>query len=96
MRGMLASSQQGTWLRPSAMQRTISLKSASQSDGFLPAVPSRMLEMSQKPRQLPRTPASLQHWGAIHPLLNIILQLRILVLLLVSTVPYVVKVENYS
>jgi hypothetical protein len=30
------------------------------------------------------------------PLLNIILQLRILVLLLVSTLPYVVKVKNYS
>jgi hypothetical protein len=35
-------------------------------------------------------------WGAIHQLLNIILQLRILVLLLVSTLPYVVKVKNYS
>jgi hypothetical protein len=34
--------------------------------------------------------------GAIHQLLNIILKLRILVLLLVSTLPYVVKVENYS
>jgi hypothetical protein len=34
--------------------------------------------------------------GAIHQLLNIILQLRILVLLLVSTLPYVVKVKNYS
>jgi hypothetical protein len=33
---------------------------------------------------------------AIHQLLNIILQLRILVLLLVSTLPYVVKVNNYS
>jgi hypothetical protein len=29
-------------------------------------------------------------------LLNIILQLRILVLVLVSTLPYVVKVKNYS
>jgi hypothetical protein len=35
-------------------------------------------------------------WGAIHQLLNIILQLRILVLLPVSTMPYVVKVKNYS
>jgi hypothetical protein len=35
-------------------------------------------------------------WGAIHQLLNIILQLRILVLLLVSALPYVVKVNNYS
>jgi hypothetical protein len=35
-------------------------------------------------------------WGAIHQLLNIILQLRILVLLLVSTLPYVVKVKNYT
>jgi hypothetical protein len=34
--------------------------------------------------------------GAIHQLLNIILQLRILVLLFVSTLPYVVKVKNYS
>jgi hypothetical protein len=37
-----------------------------------------------------------EHWGAIYQLLNIILQLRILVLLLVSTLPYVVKVKNYS
>jgi hypothetical protein len=35
-------------------------------------------------------------WDAIHQLLNIILKLRILVLLLVSTLPYVVKVKNYS
>jgi ABC-type multidrug transport system fused ATPase/permease subunit len=34
--------------------------------------------------------------GAIHQLLNIILKLRILVLLHVSTLPYVVKVKNYS
>jgi hypothetical protein len=34
--------------------------------------------------------------GAIHQLLNIILKLRILVLLPVSTLPCVVKVENYS
>jgi hypothetical protein len=35
--------------------------------------------------------------GAIHQFLNIILQLRILVLLPVSTtMPYVVKVKNYS
>jgi hypothetical protein len=34
--------------------------------------------------------------GAIHQLLNIILQLRTLVLLLVSTLPYVVYVRNYS
>jgi hypothetical protein len=33
---------------------------------------------------------------AIHQLLNIILHLRILVLLLVSTLPYVIKVKNYS
>jgi hypothetical protein len=33
--------------------------------------------------------------GAIHQLLNIILKLRILVLLPVSTLPYVVKVNNY-
>jgi hypothetical protein len=35
-------------------------------------------------------------WGAIHQLLSIILKLRILVLLGVSTMPYVVMVENYS
>jgi hypothetical protein len=34
--------------------------------------------------------------GAIHQLLNIILKLRILVLLPVSTLPYIVKVNNYS
>jgi hypothetical protein len=34
--------------------------------------------------------------GAIRQFLNIILQLRILVLLPVSTLPYVVKVKNYS
>jgi hypothetical protein len=34
--------------------------------------------------------------GAIHQLLSIILKLRILVLLLVSTMPYVVIVKNYS
>jgi hypothetical protein len=34
--------------------------------------------------------------GAIHQLLNIILKLRILVLLPVSTLTYVVKVKNYS
>jgi hypothetical protein len=34
--------------------------------------------------------------GAIHQLLNIILKLRILVLLTVSTLPYVVKVKNCS
>jgi hypothetical protein len=33
--------------------------------------------------------------GAIHQLLNIILKLRILVLLLVSAMPYVLKVKNY-
>jgi hypothetical protein len=34
--------------------------------------------------------------GAIHQSLNTILQLRILVMLLVSTLPYLVKVKNYS
>jgi hypothetical protein len=34
--------------------------------------------------------------GAIHQLLNIILQLRIFVLLPVSTLSYVVQVKNYS
>jgi hypothetical protein len=40
--------------------------------------------------------AAAQVWGAIHQLLNIIFQLRIFVLLLLSTLPYVVKVKNYS
>jgi hypothetical protein len=35
-------------------------------------------------------------WGAIHQLLSIILKLRILVLLPVSTMPFVVIVNNYS
>jgi hypothetical protein len=35
-------------------------------------------------------------WGAFHQLLSLILKLRILVLLPVSTLPYVVIVENYS
>jgi hypothetical protein len=38
----------------------------------------------------------LEPWGAIHQLLNIILKLRILVLLHVSTLQYVVKVGNNS
>jgi hypothetical protein len=35
-------------------------------------------------------------WGAIHQLFSIILKVRILVLLPVSTLPYVLKVKNYS
>jgi hypothetical protein len=35
-------------------------------------------------------------WGAIHQLLIIILKLRILLLLPVSTMPYVVIVRNYT
>jgi hypothetical protein len=35
-------------------------------------------------------------WGAIHQLLSIIHKLRILVLLPVSTMPYVVIFKNYS
>jgi hypothetical protein len=35
-------------------------------------------------------------WDGIHQLLNIILQRRIFVLLLVSTLRYVFKVKNYS
>jgi hypothetical protein len=34
--------------------------------------------------------------GAIHQLLSIILKLRILVLLPMSTMPYVVMAKNYS
>jgi hypothetical protein len=41
------------------------------------------------------TPSSLPR-GAIHQLFNIILKSRILVLLPVSTLPYVVKVKNHS
>jgi hypothetical protein len=39
---------------------------------------------------------SQRAWGAIHQLLNIILQLRILVLLPVTTLAYVVKGMNCS
>jgi hypothetical protein len=35
-------------------------------------------------------------WGEIHQFLSIILKLRILVLLPVSTMPFVVIVNNYS
>jgi hypothetical protein len=35
-------------------------------------------------------------WGAIHQCLRIILKLRILVLIPVSTMPYVVEVKNFS
>jgi hypothetical protein len=41
-------------------------------------------------------PTSVEVRGAIHQLLNIILKLRILVLLPVSTKPYVAIVKNYS
>jgi hypothetical protein len=37
-----------------------------------------------------------KNWGAIHQLLSIILKLKILVLLPVSTMPYVVIINNYS
>jgi hypothetical protein len=54
-------------------------------------------EYSADPPELSSCPfLLLTSWGAIHQLLNIILKLRILVLLLVSTLPYVVKVKNYS
>jgi hypothetical protein len=35
-------------------------------------------------------------WGAVHQFLRIIINLRILVLLPVSTLPYVVRVKNSS
>jgi hypothetical protein len=38
----------------------------------------------------------LEFRGAIHQFLRIILKLRILVLLPVSTLPYVVELRNYS
>jgi hypothetical protein len=38
----------------------------------------------------------MPNWDVFHQLLSIILKLRILVLFPVSTVPYVVKVKNYS
>jgi hypothetical protein len=40
--------------------------------------------------------ASVAKLGRDSPMLNNILQLRILVLLLVSTMPYVVRVKNHS
>jgi hypothetical protein len=48
------------------------------------------------PANISNNSSSTSTRGAIHQLLNIILQLRIIVLLLVSTLPYVVKVKNYS
>jgi hypothetical protein len=41
-------------------------------------------------------PRLRENRGAIHQLLSISLKLRILVLIPVSTMPYVVIVENYS
>jgi hypothetical protein len=49
----------------------------------------------QRERDTERRRRSKAVRGAIHQLLNIILKLRILVLLLVSTLPCVVKVNNY-
>jgi hypothetical protein len=57
-------------------------------------------EIQRRERELDSTvrrPAEAEKFrGVIHQSLNIILQLKILVLLLVSTLPYVVKVKNYS
>jgi hypothetical protein len=53
----------------------------------------KMLEEESRRRSAER---ETENRGAIHQLLNIIFQLTILVLLLVSTPPYVVKVKNYS
>jgi hypothetical protein len=49
---------------------------------------------NEKPKKKSRSYAEAR--GAIHQLLNIILKLRILVLLPVSTLPYIVKVKNHS
>jgi hypothetical protein len=40
--------------------------------------------------------ALVMSWGAIHQYLRIILKLRILVLLPVSTLPYLVQAKNHS
>jgi hypothetical protein len=61
---------------------------------FLFRIPPSQISKITKPVE-----ASLgvsNDWGAIHQLLSIILKLRILVLLTVSTMPYVVIVTNYS
>uniref|UniRef100_A0A8W7PUN9 Uncharacterized protein n=1 Tax=Anopheles coluzzii TaxID=1518534 RepID=A0A8W7PUN9_ANOCL len=47
--GMPFSTQHGTWLRPSAMHRTMFGKSRSHCSGSAPADPSRMLCSTQKP-----------------------------------------------
>jgi hypothetical protein len=57
---------------------------------------SRRVRERSRSRSSPRGKGDPSSRGAIHQLLNIIIQLRILVLLLVSTLPYVVKVKNYS
>uniref|UniRef100_A0A182Q381 Uncharacterized protein n=1 Tax=Anopheles farauti TaxID=69004 RepID=A0A182Q381_9DIPT len=49
--GMPFSTQHGTWLRPSAMQRTMFGKSRSHCSGSAPADPSSMLCSTQKPMQ---------------------------------------------
>jgi hypothetical protein len=61
-----------------------------------PPSDSTTMAESVDPVGLEQSMAASLNWGAIHQLLNIILQLRILVLLLMSTLPYVVKVKNYS
>jgi hypothetical protein len=66
--------------------------SSCSSKLFMASLPSDPEDQSD-PRNPPAFPDA---WGAIHQLFNIILQLRILVLLLVSTLLYVVKVKNYS
>jgi hypothetical protein len=56
----------------------------------------------EEPSQPPETSSAAEIYsdvadrGAIHQLLSIILNLRILVLLPLSTLPYVVRVKNYS
>jgi hypothetical protein len=50
------------------------------------------LDQECNPKKSDRSEA----WGAIHQLLSIIHKLKILVLLPLSTMPYVVKVKNYS
>jgi hypothetical protein len=58
-------------------------------------LPDPLLPLSVRSSPFSRSLAR-PNWGAIHQLLNIILKLGILALLPVSTLLYVVIVNNYS
>jgi hypothetical protein len=62
------------------------------SQVILPRPVGRGLSLSR--RRAPLSGGTAR--GAIHQLLSIIFKLRILVLVPVSTMPYVVTVQNYS